>query len=271
VPEQLLTIVLNPLMLATIPNWRAFAYVGICVLTIAGSIEVGSSQVKTPAATTGKPTPIPATTKPSKTPAGKSAPASVPSGAVPATATDLANDTTIVPRQKVGAITPRTTYTDLVKIYGERRLAYKKVYESEGQTAYPATVITFAKARYLTVAWRDTRRTQPAYVIINDSRYRTASGIGLGTSLDRLRQILGEFKITGLYWDYGNTVVNLSPAMQKQYQGLTIHVDADRAAAARYPKQLRAVTGDRVTPAASDPAWKPLKMRVSGLIVSLSK
>jgi hypothetical protein len=90
----------------------------------------------------------------------------------------------------------------------------------------------------------------------------------VSASLSKLRQILGEFKITGLGWDYGNQVVNLSPAMQAKYTGFSIAVDADRAAAKKFPADFRAVSGDGVTPAASDPHWKSLKMHVSHLTVS---
>lgn len=174
-------------------------------------------------------------------------------------------DTTIVPGKRVGLITQQTTYADVVNIFGKQRLTPKTVYGSEGQVVFPGTLITLGKNRSLTVAWKDAKKLQPLYVIIDDPAWKTTSGIGIGTSLDKLRQILGEFKITGLYWDYGNHVIGLSPAMQARYTGLSIIVDADRFAAREFPKDLKAVTGDRVTPSASNPHWKPLKMRVSGL------
>ena len=174
-------------------------------------------------------------------------------------------DTLIVPGKRVGAITPKTTYADLVKIFGKQRLTFKKVYGPEGQVVFPGTLITLGKNRSLTVVWKDPKQLQPLQVMIADSAFQTKSGIGLGTSLAKLRQILGEFKITGLGWDYGNQVIGLSPAIQSQYTGLSIGVNADRAAARQFPKDYRAVSGDGVTPAASDPHWKPLKMHVFSL------
>jgi hypothetical protein len=174
-------------------------------------------------------------------------------------------DTTIVPGKRVGVITPQTTYAALVNIFGKQRLTPKKVYGPEGQVVFPGTLITLGKNRSLTVAWKDAKKLQPLQVIINDPAWKTTSGIGIGTSLAKLRQILGEFKITGLYWDYGNHVIGLSPAMQARYTGLSITVDADRVAAREFPKDLKAVTGDGVAPASNNPHWKPLKMHVSGL------
>jgi hypothetical protein len=176
-------------------------------------------------------------------------------------------DTLIVPGKRVGAITPKTTYVDLVKIFGKQRLTSKKVYGAEGQVVFPGTLITLGQNKSLIVAWKDAKQQQPLQVIIADAAFKTKSGIGIGTSLAKLRQILGEFKITGLGWDYGNQVIGLSPAIQAQYTGLSIGVNADRAAARQFPKDYRAVSGDGVTPAASDPHWKPLKMHVSSLIL----
>jgi hypothetical protein len=176
-------------------------------------------------------------------------------------------DTLIVPGKRAGAITTKTTYADLVKIYGKQRLTATKVYGPEGQVVFPGTLVTLGKNRSVTVAWKDAKKLQPLQVIIGDSTWKTAEGIGIGTTLSKLRQVLGEFKITGLGWDYGNQVVQLSPKMQARYSGLSISVSPDRLAAQRFPKDLNAVSGDSVTPSASDPHWKPLKMRVSGLSV----
>jgi hypothetical protein len=177
-------------------------------------------------------------------------------------------DTLIVPGKRVGAITAKSTFADIVKIYGKQRLSSKKFYGAEGQVELPATLIILGQNRSLTVVWKDAKKQQLFQVIIDDPTWKTAEGIGVGTSLSKLRQILGEFKITGLGWDYGNQVVNLSPAMQAKYTGLNIAVNADRAAAKKFPADLRAVSGDGVTPAASDPRWKSLKMQVSHLTVS---
>ncbi len=177
-------------------------------------------------------------------------------------------DTLIVPGKRVGAITAKSTFADLVKIYGKQRLSSKKFYGAEGQVELPATLIKLGNNRSLTVVWKNAKKLTPFQVIIDDPTWKTAEGIGVSASLSKLRQILGEFKITGLGWDYGNQVINLSPAMQAKYNGMGITVDADRAAAKKFPADFRAVSGDSVTPAASDPRWKSLKMRVSRLSVS---
>jgi hypothetical protein len=113
----------------------------------------------------------------------------------------------------------------------------------------------------------DLHQAKPLQVIINDPTWKTAAGISVGTSLIKLRQVLGKFKITGLGWDYGNQVTELSPAVKTRYAGLKIVVEADELAAKRFPQDLTAVTGDRVILPASDRHWRSLKIRVSGLTV----
>ncbi len=173
----------------------------------------------------------------------------------------------IVPGKRVGAITANTTYAELVNIFGKQRLTPTKVYGAEGLVVFSGTLITLGKNKSLSVAWKDPKKLQVLQVIIEDPDWKTASGIGIGTNLAKLRQVLGKFNITGLGWDYGNKVINLAPAIQSQYSGLSISVDADRAAARKFPNDLRAVSGDGVTPAANDPRWQNLKMHVSGLSV----
>jgi hypothetical protein len=183
------------------------------------------------------------------------------------TPTASAYDTTIVPGKRVGPITPKTTHADLVRLFGKHRLSAKRVYGVEGQSEFPGTLVSLGKNCFITVAWQNNAKLRPMLVIIEDPRWKTADGIGIGTSLTTLRRVLGEFKITGLYWDYGNQVIGLSPAMQARYTGVRIGVDADYLAGKRYPKDLRAVTGDRVTLPASSRHWQRLKMHVSALSV----
>ncbi len=180
-------------------------------------------------------------------------------------------NTLIIPGKSVGKMNKSTTYTDLVKLYGKQRLTAKKVYSPEGQVEFAGTLITLGKNRYLTVVWKDRSRKQILWMIIQDPAWKTTEGLSVGTSLAKLRQIIGEFKITGLYWDYGNLVVGLSPAKQAKFNGLVLNVDVDPQAAKKFPKDLQAVMGDRVTLPASSPRWKRLKMSVSMINVYFSK
>jgi hypothetical protein len=180
-------------------------------------------------------------------------------------------DTLIIPGKSVGKIDKSTIYTDLVKLYGKQRLTAKKVYGAEGQVEFSATLITLGKNRYLTVVWKDKTKKQILWIIVQDPAWKTIEGLSVGTSLAKLRQIIGEFKITGLYWDYGNLVIGLSPDKQAKFAGLGLNVDVDPQAAKRFPKDVQAVMGDSVTLPASSPRWKRLKMSVSVMNIYFSK
>jgi hypothetical protein len=188
----------------------------------------------------------------------------------PLTQTSTVN-TLIVPGKSVGKMNKSTTYADLVKLYGKQRLTDEKVYGPEGQVEFAGTLITFGKNRSLTVVWKDKTKKQILWIIIQDPAWKTTEGLSVGTNLAKLRQIIGEFKITGLYWDYGNLVVGLSPAKQAKFNGLGLKVDVDPQAAKKYPKDLQAVMGDSVTLPASSPRWKRLKMSVSVINVYFLK
>jgi hypothetical protein len=185
----------------------------------------------------------------------------------PAAASSIVKaNTLIVPGRSVGAITAKTTYADLVKLFGKERLTARKVYGAEGQVEFPGTLVSSRGKKLFIIAWKDARKLRPLDVTIFDSGWKTTEGIGVGMSLPQLRKILGEFRISGLYWDYGNQVVGLSPATQARYSGLGISVDADPQAAKQFPADLQAVLGDMTLPA-DDPHWQRLKMKVTNLTV----
>jgi hypothetical protein len=179
-------------------------------------------------------------------------------------------NTLIIPGKSVGDINKSTTYQDLVRIFGSQRLRSKKVYAPEGQVEFTGTLITLGKNRSLTVVWKNRTKKQVLYVKIEDPTWKTAEGIGIGMKISKLRQIIGEFKIGGLYWDYGNSVGDLAPGKQARFSGLDIKVDADPTAAKKFPQDLAAVTGDIESMPASSPKWKRLKMNISDISVYFS-
>jgi len=119
------------------------------------------------------------------------------------------------------------------------------------------------------VVWSDNTRTKPLEVRNLRTVWKTREGIGVGTSWSELRQKLGNFKLYGLAWDYGGTIL-LDSSRLSRYQGkLILRVDAAPNASKKYPNDYRAVLGDSAF-SSSNPHWKPLGMRVSQMIVLLN-
>jgi hypothetical protein len=178
-------------------------------------------------------------------------------------------DTLIVPGERVGPVTKKTTRKDLAKIFGASRLVDKTISGAEGMGSFAATQVNLNRGRSLLVVWSDNTRTQPSEVRDLGSAWKTPEGIGVGTSWSELRKKLGDFKLFGLGWDYGGTIL-LESSKLSRYQGkIILRVDAAPSAAERYPQDYRAVSGDK-TFSSSDRHWKPLGIRVSQVIVTLN-
>ncbi|MFN6567371.1 hypothetical protein [Dendronalium sp. ChiSLP03b] len=187
-------------------------------------------------------------------------------------------DTLIVPGERVGPVTRTTTKQDLVKLFGASHLVDKTISGAEGIGSFAATQVNLNQGRCLTtsrcastllVVWSDKTRTKPLDVRNLGSAWKTREGIGVGTPLSELRQKLGNFKLFGLAWDYGGTILLDSSRLSK-YQGkLILRVDTAANAADKYPHDYQAVSGDR-TFSASNPHWKPLGVRLAEIIVVLN-
>ncbi|WP_138497112.1 hypothetical protein [Nostoc sp. PA-18-2419] len=178
-------------------------------------------------------------------------------------------DTLIVPGQRVGPITRTTTKQDLVKLFGASRLVDQTISGAEGIGSFAATQLKLDRGRSLLVVWSDNTRTKPLDVRNLGSAWKTREGISVGTPLSELRQKLGNFKLYGLAWDYGGTIL-LDSSKLSRYQGkLILRVDAAANAYEKYPNHYQAVSGDS-TFSSSNPHWKPLGIKLAEIIVVLN-
>ncbi|MDF5706482.1 MAG: hypothetical protein PUP90_02080 [Nostoc sp. S4] len=178
-------------------------------------------------------------------------------------------DTLIVPGERVGSITRTTTKQDLVKLFGASRLVDQTISGAEGIGSFAATQLNLDRGRSLLVVWSDNTRTKPLDVRNLGSAWKTREGIGVGTPLSELRQKLGNFKLYGLAWDYGGTIL-LDSSKLSRYQGkLILRVDAAANASEKYPNHYQAVSGDG-TFSSSNPHWKPLGIKLAEIIVVLN-
>lgn len=183
--------------------------------------------------------------------------------------TQPSKDTLIVPGERVGPITRTTTKQDLVKLFGASHLVDKTISGAEGMGSFAATQVNLNQGRSLLVVWSDNTRTKPLDVRNLAWAWKTREGIGVGTPLSELRKKLGDFKLYGLAWDYGGTIL-LDSSRLSRYQGkLILRVDTAPNAAQKYPNDYQAVSGDS-TFSSSNPHWKPLVIRLAEIIVVLN-
>ncbi|AFY55634.1 hypothetical protein Riv7116_3161 [Rivularia sp. PCC 7116] len=184
---------------------------------------------------------------------------------------DAVNDTLIIPGKRVGSITAETTRADLVKIYGESNLKDETILQVEGTVSVPATKVNQGTPGALTIFWKDETRKEILYIRGFGSQWKTPEGIGVGTSLSGLREILGEFKLTGFGWDYGG-LVNFKDTKLSKYRGklsLTLN-PGDENVYGKYPKQYGAVSGD-IELSSTNPNLEPLDVRVYQMTVNFGE
>jgi hypothetical protein len=175
-------------------------------------------------------------------------------------------NTTVVPGKSVGAITKKTKKADLVKIFGASKLQDGKTTFFGGDAEFASTTVKLGKDEYsLEVLWKDQKRTQVAGVIVYDPNWKTAEGIGAGTTLNTLRQKAGEFKFSGFGWDYGG-IMQLQNTKLSKYQSITIQMDVASNAYEKYPDDAQYVSGDKEL-LSQDPKLKNLNISVSRMIV----
>ncbi|BAY78506.1 hypothetical protein NIES25_49810 [Nostoc linckia NIES-25] len=178
-------------------------------------------------------------------------------------------DTLIIPGERVGPITRTTTKRDLVKLFGASRVVDKTISGAEGIGSFAATQLKLDRGRSLLVVWSDKTRTKPLDVRNLGSAWKTREGISVGTPLSELRKKLGNFKLYGLGWDYGGTIL-LDSSKLSRYQGKVIfRVDAAPSAYEKFPNDYQAVSGDG-TFSSSNSHWKPLGIKLSEIIVVLN-
>lgn len=179
---------------------------------------------------------------------------------------DQLNNTLIIPGKQVGEVTSQTTRVDLVKMFGESKLKDDVLLEDEGTISVPITKVNLDDGKSFTIAWEEDTREKLLYVRDFGSAWKIPEGIGVGTSFQELQKKLGDFKLTGLGWDYGG-FINLETTKLAEYQGLlSLKLAADEEAIKKNPQQHEAVLSDREL-SSTNPNWKALNMKVSQMKV----
>ena len=117
-------------------------------------------------------------------------------------------DFLIVPGVRVGAVMKQTTEKALKSLYGDDEVTQIDIELGEGETEQGTALFPKDPTRTLHILWHSDSRT-PRVIYVRGRVWRTADGIGLGTSLKELEnQNGGLFTLLGFMWDYSGTVVS---------------------------------------------------------------
>lgn len=111
-----------------------------------------------------------------------------------------------------GSVTKNTNYEDLRSIYGEKNVKDERICGPECIDSLDVTQVYPGTNKAFTVYWKEKQYHQKIEMIecyTEEAPYRTASDIGIGTSLQYLLELNGK-KITfyGFGWDYGGAIAS---------------------------------------------------------------
>ncbi|MEO1145452.1 MAG: hypothetical protein AAFY26_07630 [Cyanobacteria bacterium J06638_22] len=177
-------------------------------------------------------------------------------------------DLTVIPGERVGAIDASTSRTELAELYGEENLTDADIPVGEGFVE-AGTALDMGEGRSLNLIWNDETRTQPLEARDLGEAWKLPEGIGVGTTLGELEEILGLFELTGFGWDYGGTVFFEGTPLA-EYDGLVwVRLSPPDGRLADSPGTFEAVMGDRMIPS-DDPNLDALDLSVVDMGVYLS-
>ena len=193
---------------------------------------------------------------------------STPVQVAQATKPDPLSDTTVIPGERVGPVTRKTTRQDLVKLFGEARLTNQEVAVGEGFTE-PGTRVDLGTEQSFSVVWSDASRTKAVAVRNFGTAWRTPQGIGVGTPFAQLQQKLGQFELHGFAWDYGGTVVLAGTPLAQYKDMLVLRLQTAPDAPQKSPEDFKAVVGERRF-SSTNPHLRSLNIQVGEMIVQLA-
>jgi hypothetical protein len=188
----------------------------------------------------------------------------------PAVASSVLADTTIIPAQQFGPITPDTSRADLAELFGEAALTDTEVHVGEGFTE-SGTTVNLGTDQAFSIIWMDASQAQPSTVRDLGHVWHTPEGIHVGTSFAELQAVLGDFQLYGFGWDYGGTVVLEGSGLDKYYGSLILRVQpTEPSAFQQLPEDaFYALQGDRPL-SSQNPYLANLDLVVDEMIVYLN-
>lgn len=119
-------------------------------------------------------------------------------------------DRLIVPGERVGLIDKNKSMDDLIELYGKKNTKKKSIGVGEGEEK-PGLVIFPNTSDEIEVVWNKKKDPNPAFIRIGqeNTAWKTASGISIGTTLNQLEEINGRpFTFYGFEWDYAGLVTD---------------------------------------------------------------
>ncbi len=178
----------------------------------------------------------------------------------------VVTDPVVIPGQKIGPINPKTTYQDLVKIFGEKSLADVRPPDADDTEKEIGTKVDLGPDYSLILVWLDNTKTKLYEAIDLGPGWKMPMDLKLGMPMEEVQKKIGPFKMVGLGGPYGGVVVLSDTLVQKHYGKMILQLASAPGADKKSPQQYKGVEGERLIPS-SDPNWKAMGMTVKYLVI----
>lgn len=190
-----------------------------------------------------------------------------------------AHDWKIVPGERIGPLTPTTTFAGLQRQFGTENVRREKIDIGEGFEEPGVMIYPESASKRLAVLWKDGKESEgPATVMIcygdnpeGTCEWKTEQGITLGTTLSRLEALNRRpFRLAGFGWDYSGTVTSwnsgqLEAVLNRRGRLIIRLLPRDTGPTPEY----RQVEGDRDF-SSGHPAMQKLEPRVYALTLQFA-
>lgn len=178
-------------------------------------------------------------------------------------------DWTCAPGKNVGPITAKSTYNDLVAVFGAANVGEATIPLGEGKTELGTVIFADSADKRLFIQWAIPKQKMHA-VIVEGTRWKTAAGIGIGTPLsDIVKANGGPFTFAGFGWDYAGYVISWKGGTLEAGHKLGDDVSLFLAPQTPYlPADLAALQGDKEYSTELPQAGK-VNLRVKAMTIQL--
>lgn len=186
-------------------------------------------------------------------------------------AVDERVDWTVIPGERVGPITSRTTYQELVKEFGPQSVAEAMVDIAEGDTE-PGTALFPGKVDRAIIQWQTYRvRPKAVHLTQEGSRWKTPDGFGVGTPLETLVQLNGKpITFAGLGSEEGGHVTNWNGGALASKYALGVKCDIGIGPADNYSQEDMLAVADMGEVSSDLALVKRLNPKIFRMVIHLA-
>jgi len=141
---------------------------------------------------------------------------------------EVKNDWLIIPGERVGSITPKSSEKQLIEFFGEENVKREEIVVGEGEGYEIATFIFKGTKNEILVKWQDDKvLNKPSSISIykEGTQWKTPEGITVGTTLSEINKINGmDFDISGLGWQFGGFVNSWNKGTLSKYKDRSLTI-----------------------------------------------